>query len=181
MSLRDELLAMSDANPSPLMGGTSEEGGVTPREHNMSHYGWSCEIEIAELLYALVRYVKPELAGEAGCYIGIGSYAIGRALLDNGKGRLITCDVDESHCATTVKRCDGLPVDVIHASVLDVEEWPYAQVAFIDSSYETRLPAFDKLLPGALALIHDTRQEPSVRPDGGIDFDTWRGATLIRR
>ncbi len=48
--------------------------------------------EEGELLYALVRSIKPKYCIETGTHMGLSSCYIGQALKDNGHGLLETCD-----------------------------------------------------------------------------------------
>ena len=52
----------------------------------------SASPEEAELLYALVRNLKPKVCLETGTHKGYASIHIGKALEDNGEGHLWTCD-----------------------------------------------------------------------------------------
>lgn len=48
--------------------------------------------EEGELLYALVRGIKPKFCVETGTHKGLSSHYISQALKDNGEGHLVTCD-----------------------------------------------------------------------------------------
>lgn len=56
--------------------------------------GMPIELEMAVLLYAVVRYAKPRLVVESGAGSGRSSVAIARAICANGAGRLVTFEPD---------------------------------------------------------------------------------------
>jgi predicted O-methyltransferase YrrM len=68
--------------------------------------------EEGDLLYALVRMTKPQLAIETGTGHAIATRRIGEALKANGEGFLISCDTEPEYCAEALKNTKGLPVDI---------------------------------------------------------------------
>jgi predicted O-methyltransferase YrrM len=178
VSLMPEYLLMDDVNPSYM------SGNGYLREWTNIIYGQSAEMELLDTLYALVRLVKPELVVEGGCHLGLGSYALGRALQDNGHGHCITSDVSEIFVETTKNRVKDLPVEVRHCSLMDLP-LEFADFAFLDSSYETRLEGAKKLKKGALGIVHDVRQSPELAKGlTGVRhinvLSTWRGFAFIQ-
>jgi len=155
-------------------------------------YGTSAEVEVMDFLYALVRLLKPDLIVEGGCYLGYGSYALGRGAQDNGRGRVVTCDTDPDRCQQARIKVQSLPVEVRQCSILDVAELTQCDLAFLDSgddekvSHDTRIGSLHKMKQGALAVMHDTRNEKLLRPAvdaagmPSIHFETWRGLSIIQ-
>jgi len=83
--------------------------------------GRGVEQEVGALLYGLVRMVKPIVCIETGTFVGDSAEWIGRALRDNGTGRLITCDIDPERIAPARERFLDLPmVDVVQISGQDL-------------------------------------------------------------
>lgn len=57
--------------------------------------------EEGELLYALVRAIKPKVCVETGTHKGLSTHYIAQALHDNGEGHLYTCDPFDYEQETT--------------------------------------------------------------------------------
>jgi predicted O-methyltransferase YrrM len=146
---------------------------VTPAHAECLHpERWNCldgvstEVEICELLYALVRAVKPYWAVETGTYLGFGAAYIAAALRDNGRGFLHTCDIDTAllvKAAAFVEQ-HGLSGRVSFQPMTGLElinETLDRTIgfAFIDSGIEQRADEaaaiLPKLAPGAVVVVHD--------------------------
>lgn len=84
---------------------------VTPSGHHIWDE-WAVEEETAVLLYGVVKAAKPELVVECGTGNGYAtSYLLG-GLTENGKGRLVTFEPDDSFRTSTSARFgDSLPVE----------------------------------------------------------------------
>lgn len=178
MSLVWDYLAQSDVNPKWMQGGGEQQDWLC------GIYGVSAEIELLDLLYTFVRLLKPSLIVEGGCHLGLGSYALGRAARDNGRGIVLTSDTELIHVEKARERCEELPVEVRHCSLMELPV-SEADFLFLDSSYETRIEAAHKMKRGAIAILHDSRQSPElaegIKDLQHINFDqTWRGWSLIR-
>lgn len=52
----------------------------------------ACEVEECEMMYGIVRAIKPTYCVETGTYRGLSASYIGQALKDNNQGFLDTCD-----------------------------------------------------------------------------------------
>lgn len=76
------------------------------------------EVEVTELVAAMVRATQPDHVVETGTYLGHTAEAIGRALSANGHGRLVTIEWDEELAAQARNRCLDLPVVVINGDTL---------------------------------------------------------------
>ena len=195
VSLIHELSVFPDVAPAYSHGGNEYR-----REWILPIYGVSTELEVLDTLYALVRLLKPELIVETGCFLGFGTYALGRAALDNGRGRVVTCDTMDIYCGVTRTRCGGrpdgktppLPVEVRWYGAAELPELATCDFAWLDSgdseeeSFDSRIWALHKMKPGSIAAMHDTRNEPRLRQgisDMGkqaVHLDTWRGISLIQ-
>ncbi len=92
-----------------------------PRSQYNMVEGRGVEQEVGALLYGLVRMVKPIVCIETGTFVGDSAEWIGRALRDNGTGRLITCDIDPERIGPARQRFLDLPmVDVVQMSGQDL-------------------------------------------------------------
>lgn len=54
----------------------------------------SAELEVLDFLYQLVRTIKPRLVVETGSFRGLAACYIAKGLRDNGRGKLVTCEID---------------------------------------------------------------------------------------
>jgi predicted O-methyltransferase YrrM len=153
----------------------------------------STEREVSELVAALVRATKPQLVLETGTGHGYTAEAIGRALADNGRGRLVTLERDAALAAVARTRCRNLPVDVLE---LDSESWtPSAgesiDFAWLDGHIVGRVRDLWRLRthfsPGAIVGVHDTGPQHPVHeflskrdlPWSRIRLRTPRGVTFF--
>lgn len=153
---------------------------------------WECpdetaaEVELGDLLYGLVRMLKPMLVVETGTYLGHSSKFLYRAVKENGMGHFVTCD--------PVPQCtfEGFfsGIDYRSRSSLDLPELAQADFIFSDSDYKYRAAEIERAKPGATILVHDTKisydstippLDGLVREMGGLTFDTYRGFGLIRK
>lgn len=122
------------------------------------------ETETADVLYGLIRHQKPLLIVETGCANGDTAEMIGFALKRNGRGKLLTCDLDAEMVLKTRECCKNLPVEVRECRGEDlIAECETIDMLFIDSGWmpvreaEVR-PGFEKLKQGGLMALHDVCQ-----------------------
>lgn len=129
--------------------------------------GWTAEIETLEFLYSLVRHIKPKFAIETGTWHGYGAEAIGRALKENGFGKLITIEKDQESYLIAKRRIiqkelEGF-VNVVNLSSIDYVPERNIDFLLLDSDLKIRgaeLKHFlHKLNPGAIIVFHDTNAE----------------------
>jgi predicted O-methyltransferase YrrM len=57
--------------------------------------GAGTEIETLWLLWALIRRTKPQMVLETGTLRGVGTFALSSALKENGRGKLISLEMDK--------------------------------------------------------------------------------------
>jgi hypothetical protein len=129
----------------------------------------STEIEVTALVAAFVGALKPALVVETGTAFGQTTEAIARALIANGRGRLVTCETDPSRRALAMARVFG-PVRFFFGSSLDLIETTEDRTvgfAWLDSLIPLRVPEAcalrPKLLPGAVVGFHDTGPQHGYR------------------
>jgi predicted O-methyltransferase YrrM len=169
----------------------------------------SSEVEVLDLLYALVRCLRPRVVLETGTYLGLSTHHLARAVRDNGVGHVHSCDIDIDVLgkAGTLLLEDGLApyatlwpmrgeqmIDRVGSEI----EAP-VDFAFIDSHIRTRVSETVRLLPklsyrGVIA-VHDTNTFHSAARNGPrpglialtrelglqiIMLDTPRGLCLLR-
>lgn len=96
------------------------------------------EVEVTELVAAMIRATQPDHVVETGTYRGHTAVAIGRALAANGHGRLYTIEHDETLAGEARHRCLDLPVIVVNGDTMSFcPEWPI-DFAWFDSSDRIR-------------------------------------------
>lgn len=149
------------------------------------------EDEMGDLLYGLIRMLKPEIIVETGCYFGHATFWLVSACEANEYGHVITCDTDADkiHAVSTLIRSDHLTVK--HTSSLDLPELPKADFVFSDSNYATREKEIALAKEGAVIVVHDTSLESHkydltapylgdiVKSYGGLIFNAGRGFGII--
>lgn len=131
----------------------------------------STELEILNLLHALVLAFKPETALETGTHRGLGAIAIASALEANGTGTLHTVELDPGYVALARDNINHFDptlagrVELHHADSLRFvreHEGPAFDFAFFDSAMANRHREFEALelrgmlAPGAVCVFHDT-------------------------
>lgn len=133
----------------------------------------SCEVEVAELVAALARAVKPDYALETGTAFGQTTRAIGRALGQNGHGHLYSLDFGPERAAAAAERLSDLPrVSVVCASSFEWEPpgGVRFQLAFLDCDFHHRHTVFRHFLPwldrGAIVAFHDVSPGFAEGPHG---------------
>jgi hypothetical protein len=137
------------------------------------------ELEVAELLYALIRAAKPRLVVEAGTGRGIAACFIAEALRDNGAGRLITYEPDPLYVAEARAALEGLPADVREGRSFEHQGEP-PQVVFIDSLGGCRHEDVEFWLAGEplpLVIVHDANRDYGLQ--AGARLTAGRGVWML--
>jgi predicted O-methyltransferase YrrM len=130
---------------------------------------WHCydpmtaEVEVLDFIAQLIKTVKPKVVVETGSYCGVGACYIGKALKENMRGKLITCEIVPELHAKTVELVDraGMKevVDCRLTSSLDLEINEPIDILFSDSLPEIRVKEidrfWDRLSTNALIVVHD--------------------------
>lgn len=148
---------------------------VTDERFQMINDG-STEIETSELLYAFVRRLKPINVLETGCYKGISSLYMAKALRDNGFGHIETLEIDEGHIQTSQELWNKFQLrDWITATrieSLEFEPIKQYQFMFLDTELNLRFHELVKFFPyldeEGYIFIHDmpnTLCKGNVNPD----------------
>lgn len=155
-----------------------------PEGDHLSIDSMGVELEVAELLYALVRQSKPNVVVECGSGKGYASRFIAEALKANDQnGWLYTFEQDNEYAVQAVEMLAGLPAHVIsdRPSVMDM-----ADFVFIDSlGGETRERDMDYWFAHParpLILIHDASHYPpkTFARGEGVLLQAGRGVWIGR-
>ncbi len=140
----------------------------------------TAEKETLDLLYALVRALKPRLAVETGTFSGISSTYIARAMKENGRGRLITCEMDPVVYANACERfrSEGLAplIDCRLGSSLELQIDDEIDLLYCDSELSVREAEVRRFIhrvnPFGLILIHDAGSRFKVVREAALKMET---------
>jgi len=151
----------------------------------------AAEPRVADVLFALVRALRPALVVETGSFLGHTTYMLGLAVKLNGLGRVVSCDVVEEYVREARLNCArSFAVDIRWCRGIELPELRQADLVFIDSGYADRKEEVLSAKPGAVLLVHDTARsyDANVEPlddwvmsMGGICLPTERGLGLLIR
>lgn len=127
--------------------------------------GMSAEAEVLDFMYQLVRTIKPRLVVETGSFRGLAACYIAKGLKANGRGKLVTCEIDTKLFAATnellAKANLSEWVDCRLESSLEMANLPAGTIdlLFSDSLPEIRVKEieyfWDSLSPSSLIVVHD--------------------------
>jgi hypothetical protein len=162
----------------PFVPGEPEpEARFTPPTEACPHPEWwhstdadSTEIEVSELIGALVRALQPEVVIETGSAWGQTTKVIGHALEANGHGTCWSIEPDSERYSHTSSLVEDLPVEMVHAKSLDFRPHDRVNLAFFDSLVDLRIAEFRHFgehpgyAPGAFVAFHDTADHHGLWP-----------------
>lgn len=158
----------------------TEPSSECPQPRLWSMYDpMTAEKEVLELLYAVVRAAKPRLALETGTFSGISSIYMARAMQENGRGRLITCEFDpvvHENARARFQR-DGLSsiVDCRLGSSLELDVNDEIDLLYCDSAVEIRGAEVRRFLrnvnPFGLILMHDAGSRFKVVREAALQME----------
>jgi predicted O-methyltransferase YrrM len=153
-------------NPRPLL---SVPESTTPNEHCRKPHLFtminrvSAETEVLQFLKALVMLVKPSLIIETGTFKGATAAAMVCGLLENGYGKLVTIELDETLAKRSARKFQGFPVEVVCGSSLTYTPDDKIDMLFIDSHRAIRGKEFEHFKPhlrdNAIIVWHDSAPE----------------------
>lgn len=121
------------------MGSMKESRFTRPRSDCPNPEYWtstdsdSTEIEVSRLVAGFILALQPECVVETGTAFGQTAELIGKALQDNGHGKLYSLEVDSHRVNQSRIRCKGLPVEVVHQNSLDFMPGDPIDFMWIDS------------------------------------------------
>ena len=140
----------------------------------------SAEIEVLDLLRALIVALKPELIVETGTFIGHSAIRIAQALRSNGFGKLITIEYDSAVFQKAKQNIDasglGRWIEYRNASSLDSIIEGQIDILFSDSDVKIREREVRKFLtqvkPNGLVLIHDASSHFKVVREAAFGLES---------
>ena len=122
----------------------------------------ACSEEECEILYGLVKAIKPLVCVETGTHLGISASYIATALKENSKGHLYTCDVTDWGQKSNIEKLglkEYVTTSLCKGSVQKVPDT--IDFLFIDSYHEKEVVLGElyyylpKLAPRAVVVFHD--------------------------
>lgn len=167
---------------------TSPELNYIEDHGGLQYMGWresysATEVEMCDLLYGLVRFIKPKLIVETGSHLGHGTVALALATRDNGCGRIVTCEVKADAVETARARLKDFPnVDLRVQDSTELPELQDADFVFSDSSWGDRVTEYELVKPGCIFVVHDSYEysvERLVTKNSGLLLSFGRGCGII--
>lgn len=145
----------------------------------------SVTIEEAELLYALVRALKPRNVLELGTGLGLSGRFIAEALVTNDYGWLMTEEPEGLLAEEAIQLLHDLPAQVTVPKPTSYVYANYPDLVYIDSAASRRPADIYRWLSNGdtcLILIHDTERDyPEIKAYGrGVYLPTANGMWLGR-
>lgn len=128
--------------------------------------------EEGELLYSIVRAIKPKVCFEIGTHKGFSTHHIIQALKDNGEGHLYTTDPYDYGAKHSLPLEQRHWVDFLDKMGKDVKLTEKINFAFVDGFHtvDDVVPEIENLLPqladDAVVIFHDAQNEPSNIREG---------------
>jgi len=116
----------------------------------------AAEGEMSDLLFSLVRMLKPALVVESGSFHGDTTEHLRFACQSNYYGRVISCEVNEEYLAQARNRCIEERLTFFHGRAVDLPELKECDFFFCDSNYECRREEMELVKPGCFVVVHDT-------------------------
>lgn len=159
----------------------------TPPTHECAHpERWqmldpqTAELEVLDLLEALVKAVKPQLIVETGTFIGHSAIRMGRALKANGFGRIITIEYDPAVFNKAKQLIDasgmGPWIEYRQASSLETKIDEQIDLLYSDSDINIREQEVRRFLPQirpqGLLLIHDASSHFKVVHEAALRLES---------
>lgn len=136
-------------------------------EHWHSDDGDSTEHEVSALVAGFVTALQPEYVVETGTAFGQTTAAIGKALEDNGHGRLVSLEPNAQRAQFSRDRCEGLPVEILEVESMKFTPTEKIDFAWFDSLIHLRAAELRRFLPhmSARAVVgfHDTGPHHQTR------------------
>jgi len=155
--------------------GLTIEPEVTDKRLSMIDDG-AIEVETGELVYGMVRRLKPERCLSTGIYTGISDLYIAKALQDNNSGHLTALEYEEFH----IKRAEELwnkmgvaqQITAVKTDSMKYELDKQYQFMFLDTELHLRFHELVKFYPnldeGGYIFVHDM---PRTLCQGNVNTD----------
>lgn len=165
---QDQMSALRERRPD-LSGARS----VAERAEEMREFYIPVTPESGRLLYSLIRATRPATVVEFGMSLGISAVHLASAVRDNGTGRVITTEINETKIAAAKQTFTDTGLDdlitVLEGDALDTLaelDGPF-EFVLLDGWKELYLPVIQllepKLNPGSL-VVADNTESPELRP-----------------
>jgi predicted O-methyltransferase YrrM len=139
----------------------------------------TAEAEVLEFLRTVVTTVKPDLVVETGTFSGISTLWIAEALKANGRGRVITCELDPKVYENAKARiaASGLAewIELRNESSLEMKIEGVIDLFFSDSDLPIREQEIRRFLPQmnpyGLILMHDASSHLKTVRDAALALE----------
>ena len=151
-----------------------------PHPERWSMYdSMTAEAEVLEFLRTLVTTTKPDLVVETGTFSGISTLWIAEALKRNGRGKIITCELDPVVYAKANTRIaeSGLSdwIECRNESSLDMTIAGTIDLFFSDSDMPVREQEVRRFLPQinpfGLIVMHDASSHLKIVREAALQLE----------
>jgi predicted O-methyltransferase YrrM len=139
----------------------------------------TAEYEVLEFLKSLVTTLKPELIVETGTFSGVSTLWMAKALKENGRGKIITCEYDPKVFARARERIadSGLAqwIELRNESSLNMKIDGTIDLLFSDSDPPLREKEVRRFLPQmrstGVILMHDASSHLKVVRESALRLE----------
>ena len=146
--------------------------------------GHSCEVECGELLWGLVRYLKPEIIVETGTYRGFAASCMALACRENARGHVWTIDYNEGQAQRACEHitkvglqtwCSVVVGSALSDELTNLLPGPI-DLCLIDAGDRiAELEKHEKLMsPTGVLLMHD-----ALKIKGAYEYSKTRGMGFL--
>jgi predicted O-methyltransferase YrrM len=151
-----------------------------PHPERWSMYdSMTAEIEVLEFLRCMVTTIKPELVVETGAFSGISTLWIAEGLKQNGRGRVITCELDPVIYANAKERIAKSDlsqwIECRNESSLETRIDGRIDLLFSDSDIPIREQEVRRFLkqmnPNGIILLHDASSHLKHVREGALRLE----------
>ncbi|MFA5936529.1 MAG: class I SAM-dependent methyltransferase [Candidatus Paceibacterota bacterium] len=159
------------------------------------------DIEEGELLYGIIRMLKPDNVLETGTNLGISTRYIGVALECNNRGHLITVEHDTTICGRAAVKLASYPrVELVRGDATTLTTDRMFDFMWLDTELHTRYAEaarfWECLKPGGMIGLHDLphvimpqfgpvppqlREKMKIGELRFICFNSEHGVTLMQK
>jgi len=152
-----------------------------PHPERWSMYdSMTAEVEVLEFLRCLVTTIKPELVVETGTFSGISTLWIAQGLKQNGRGKVITCELDPVVYANARDRIAKSElaewIECRNQSSLETKIDATIDLLFSDSEQSIREKEVRRFLPqvnpNGLILVHDASSHQEAVREAALRLES---------
>lgn len=153
----------------------------------------AAEVEVSELVAALVKAAQPEFVVEIGSHYGQTAYRIAQVIVGNDHSKFVSLEIDHDLCGSALHRCEALLCKQFQILNLDsrkyIPAWP-VDFLFVDGAPDRSVDVAHYLpymAKRSLIVVHDTaayldenKKIIELCGQNYVKLDTPRGMMIIK-